>query len=144
MIRIAAFYPEDFDTIRPINAGMLGDMKELKGLIVPEHTRTGFHNDQPVIVAGAVPLWPGVGQGFVLIDEQMPPSREIMEAMQSGLHEVAKNGPFHRIQADVRSEFEKGKKFLRMLGFIYEGPLAAYGSDGSDHERFAFVDRGLI
>lgn len=144
LIRVAAYFPEDFDAIRPINRPALGDLEALKHLIIPEYSRTGFHVDRPVIAAGAVPMWEGVGHGWVLIDEDVPPLPALMQAMREGLQDVMRNTPFHRVQAEVQREFQKGRTFLTLLGFQYEGPLEAYGRDGSDYDRFAFIDRSLV
>ena len=64
--------------------------------------------------------------------------------MRRGIRDIAREGPFHRIQADVRKEFDKGQKLMRVLGFIEEGPLNAYSIEGEDFLRFAFVNRDLV
>lgn len=144
MIRVGAFFPEDFDEISPANREQIGDLDALEAVIVPEFSRTAFHVERPIAVAGVVPVLNGVGVGWVLVDESAPRTVSLLRAMRRGLCEVAQQGPFHRIQADVRRSFLQGQKFLRVLGFAHEGPLEAYTSDGTDYERFAFVDRSLI
>ena len=44
-----------------------------------------------------------------------------------------------RIEADVLKGFEPGCRWLEKLGFEYEGPLRAYGEDGSDYMRYARI-----
>ena len=144
MIRIGAYFDEDFDAIDVANADKIGDMIGLRRLIEPEHSRTGFHGDRPVIIAGVVPIWDGVGQGWMAIDKDMPSAIGAIRAMRKGMRDIAQNGPFHRIQADVMASFVKGRRFLRMLEFADEGPLSAYSAEGEDYERFALVSRGLV
>ena len=144
MIRVAAYFREDFDEIEASHGEMIGDLTALKDVIMPEHSRTAFHGSRPIAAAGVVPIWPGMGQGWVIVDNGAPEKFSLVRAMRRGMRDIAKNGPFHRIQADVRRDFDKGQKFLRMLGFTYEGPLDAYSEDGKDYERFAFVSRELI
>ena len=144
MIRIGAYFDEDFDAIDIANAEMIGDMSRLREMIVPEHSRTGFHGDRPVIIAGVVPIWDGVGQGWMAIDKDLPSAIGTIKAMRKGMRDIARMGPFHRIQADVRASFAKGQRFLAMLEFSNEGPLDAYSAEGEDYERFALVNRQLI
>ena len=100
--------------------------------------------ERPVAAAGVVPLWSGVGQGWLMVDEVLPDRMGLLLAMRRGLREIVESGPFHRVQADVRKDFLLGQRLLRVLGFTEEGPLWAYSSDGVDHVRFSLVSRELI
>ena len=144
MIRVGAYFEEDFDVISIANIEHIGDLTDLRPLIVPEHARTAFYEDKPIAAAGVIPIWGGVGQGWVIVDEHAPEKFSLVRAMRRGMRDIVANAPFHRVQADVRKAFPQGQKFLRMLGFTYEGPLDAYSVDGKDYERFAFVSRELI
>lgn len=47
--------------------------------------------------------------------------------------------PFRRIEAVVAANFAPGSRWAKMLGFRFEGLMAAYLDDGSDAERWARV-----
>ena len=71
MIRVGAYFQEDFDALEIANAEMIGDLTALKNLILPENARTGFDGSEAVCSAGVVQLWPGVGQGWVIVDKDI-------------------------------------------------------------------------
>ena len=126
------------------NVEHIGDLNVLRPAIVPEHSRTGFHEGRPVAAAGVIPMWAGVAMGWVIVDKDLPEPLGVVRAMRRGMRDIALNGPFHRIQADVRKAYPKGQKLLKVLGFTHEGPLAAYTSTGEDYERWTFIDRNLV
>ena len=47
--------------------------------------------------------------------------------------------PARRIEALCRADLEPAQRWLRRLGFEYEGPARRYGPDGSDFMRYARV-----
>lgn len=49
--------------------------------------------------------------------------------------------PLRRLEASVETGFPAGCRWLEMLGFAYEGPLAAFGANGEDHVRYARIRR---
>lgn len=44
-----------------------------------------------------------------------------------------------RVQATTEVGFDRADEFLTRLGFVREGKLKKYGSDGQDHYMYAFV-----
>jgi len=142
-MRIGAYFPEDIDALNPINIEFLGNMGILRDNLVPEYSRTIFL-DGPVAATGVIPLWAGVGQGWLLIDEAAPHTVTLVRSLRRALREIARQGPFHRIQADVKRDFQMGIRALLLGGFVDEGPMYAYTSEGVDYERLAYVDRDLL
>ena len=126
------------------NVEQVGNLEVLRAMIVPEHSRTAFFGEKIVAAAGVVPLWNGVGQGWAVVDTSVPQKFAVARAMRRGMRDIVRNGPFHRVHADVLADYSKGQKFLKMLGFTHEGPLEAFGPTGADYQRFAFVSRELI
>ena len=144
MIRVGAYFQEDFDMLDIANIEHIGNLDDLRPLISPEHSRTGWLEGRLVAAAGVVPLWQGVGQGWVLVDKTNTEKLALCRAMRRGMRDIVANGPFHRVQADVKTSYKQGQKFLKMLGFVYEGPLWAFTSDGEDYERYSFISRNLV
>jgi len=144
-VRVAAFWPEDLDRFTPAYVAAVGSLRDLRSVIVPEHARTGFVGEQPVAAAGVVPMWAGVGQGWLLVAaDASVPAVGLVRAFRYGLADIVAQGGFWRVQADVRTDFPLGQRLLRMLGFAHEGPLRAYGPDGADFVRLAYVDRSAV
>lgn len=46
---------------------------------------------------------------------------------------------YRRIEATCSCGFERGREWLKLLGFKYEGTMTAWGPDGSNHELWARV-----
>jgi len=144
LIRVGAYFTEDFDALDINNVEHIGNLEELRPFIAPDHSRTGWHGDKLIAAAGVVPMWPGVGLGWVLVDKSAPHKLALARAMRKGVRDIVAEGPFHRVQADVKKSYVQGQKFLKMLGFAPEGPLWAYTSDGEDFVRYSFVNRDLV
>ena len=87
----------------------------------------------PLLVVGAVPLWPGVGEVFTVIDRKLVPSGNlrfavsIAKVMLQGLEESG----FKRLQGQWRMDCPCGK-LAKVMGFRQEGILrnAGYGGKG--------------
>ncbi|HXN09694.1 MAG TPA: hypothetical protein VN859_00510 [Steroidobacteraceae bacterium] len=47
--------------------------------------------------------------------------------------------PVRRLEATVQKGFEPGCRWIKLLGFEYEGDMRAYGDGGETHERWARV-----
>lgn len=140
-VRVASFWPEDLDSFTPANVAAVGSVQDLRDAIVPEHARSGFLDGRVVAAAGVVPMWQGVGLGWLLVaSDAAVPAVPLVRALRYGLQDIVAQSGFWRVQADVRADFPLGQRLLHMLGFVPEGALRAYGPDGADFVRLAYVD----
>lgn len=144
-VRVAEFWMEDLDSFAPAYVAAVGSLVDLRAAVVPEHARTGFVGERPVAAAGVVPLWEGVAQGWLLVaGGGLVSAIGLVRALRVGLADIVAQGGFWRVQADVRIDFPLGQRLLRVLGFAYEGLQRAYGPDGADFVRLAYVDRAAV
>jgi len=136
-LRVAAYFPEDFDAIEPV----VSIEMDFRHHVNPDIARTIFLGSKPVMVAGILQMWSGVGTAFIALDKEWVPqnAKWVVRTVRDLLREAFEHYGFHRIQADVRKDEPKALKFARACGFQSEGDMKAYGMDGSDYERFAIV-----
>lgn len=101
---------------------------------------SAIDNGYLVGAAGICPLWPGVGEAWLLgADRLTKHSISAAKAARTGLLDVAKAHGFWRVQAAMRSDWPELKRWARFLGMQHEGTMRAYGADRLDYERYARV-----
>jgi len=82
----------------------------------------------------ATPYTGGILWGFVGTDcgpRMLKVHRGVSRFIDSVRH--------RRIEATVLAGFEPGCRWMKLLGFEFEGVMRKYGSDGSDYLRYAKV-----
>lgn len=62
-----------------------------------------------------------------------------MVFLHRGVARFIDSEPLRRLEATVEKGFEPGCRWIRLLGFVYEGDMAGYGDTGETHERYARV-----
>jgi RimJ/RimL family protein N-acetyltransferase len=86
---------------------------------------------------GLLPLTPNRGQIWSLLS---PYSGKHMAGItRFAIKSIAKCG-IKRIEAHVRTDFEQGHRWAKMLGFKREGTMEAYGDDGLDYDLYSRVN----
>lgn len=90
---------------------------------------------------GLMLLWPGVGQGWVIIDKKVRESlrREAYTVVAAKIAELSFKYKLHRIQAVVRVDLPPALKYAANLGFKPEGVLRQYDSQKRDYMMFSMV-----
>ena len=95
---------------------------------------TGFLYSIPACVFGFVPIWKGVAESWMLVDDM---ARERPLAMTKGgkmAHDIAKISlGLHRQQITVRIDDKRAYKWALALGFREEALMRHYGPDMSDY-----------
>jgi len=82
--------------------------------------------------AGIVPLWPGVGQAWaVLSDEVLAQPVALTRAVQRELARIETEHGLRRVQATVAEAHFSGRRWLAWLGFEVEGLMRNYGPEGA-------------
>jgi len=132
-------------------AGQLNDEKSrpstgfgqfIPDLVIDGMAFSGIENGHVIASAGVYPMWDGVGEGwFIAADKLEKKHFGVVRELKNGLHQIAKEHQLHRIQAAVRSDWEKAIRLARFLGMEHEGRMRKYSSDGADYERYAWVQQ---
>ena len=90
----------------------------------------------PLCAFGAAFLWDGVCEvWFNLIKKDKIKSQ--LRIIKAILNEQGRHYHVTRYQATVKESFCKGIKFVKALGFEFEGKLRRYLPDGSDADMYS-------
>lgn len=104
----------------------------------PGLSMTVRQDEQIVLVGGITEFAPSYGLLWAVLSQEA--GRHLLF-----LHRATRRfidlQPWRRLEASVEVGFPAGCRWLELLGFEYEGPLKAYGSDGEDHMRYARITR---
>ena len=89
---------------------------------------TGLWRDEPIVVAGLVPQWPGRHIAWAYF------ARGTLRHLPWITQQVLARLPRGRIEFTVRADFAPGLRWARTLGFEVETPLMrAFGPEKEDH-----------
>lgn len=103
---------------------------------------TGFINDQILGCAGAVQLWPGVAEAWVVSTALVPNFKlAFHRAVKAYFEIVIETLKLKRVQAAVHCDHEVSHKWVKRLGFIPEGIMPCFGPDGADYVRYGRILR---
>lgn len=112
--------------------------EELRGLEGPFSWSVVDDADGATVAcAGVVPKFPHVAQAWTYIGQGRPHQflffhKRVLQFLNAC--------PFVRVEAFVRTDFEKGHKWAQTLGFELEAPrLRFYGPDRLDYSLYARV-----
>lgn len=102
---------------------------------------TLLEGGQPVAAAGLARIWPGVAEGWLLARPDLTPRQRLTVArtVARRLPAVLRDQGVRRFQASVRLGAERAAHLVEWLGLTPEGIMRAYGPDGADHIRYAWV-----
>jgi hypothetical protein len=111
--------------------------------IDPRASYTTLWNDVIVGVGGAVMMWEGVWEFWLILtkDSKLDGAHGIVafETIRRKIDEIIEENNIVRAQAVVRLDFPRGIKMLEALGFQAEGYMKKYTPDGCDVYRYAKV-----
>ena len=145
MVEVRPFRPEDVYTIEPQGRHVaaleaIGDWRAMiRTAAASGPAWTALHDGRVLGVAGLGVHWAGRAEAWCLLTRDVP-ARLWPALHRAALRGIAEAG-YRRIEASAKTGFEQGQRWLRMLGFVPEGLMPAYGPDGSDHMRWARVRR---
>ena len=95
---------------------------------------TAFLNLQPVACFGFVPIWPGVGESWLIADDKARTKPIGLTKMGQVFFDILQiSYELHRVQIAVRTSDTRAHKWALFLGFKEEGIMRRYGPDGADH-----------
>jgi hypothetical protein len=125
-------------TVQAAQHAWRNDMTEehFELLAAPDAAWSVFDGTRLVMCAGVIEAGVGRGEAWALLAPDSGPAMTgITRAVRRYLHATS----FRRIEAVVAVNFSPGRRWAKMLGFRFEGLMAAYLDDGSDAERWARV-----
>jgi RimJ/RimL family protein N-acetyltransferase len=95
-------------------------------------------DDRGVIlgIAGLLPQWENRAIAWAVVSESAG-SRFIK--IHAAVCRFLQTSDFKRIEANIDIGFEAGERWMRMLGFEYEGYLKAFRPDGQDMLMYARI-----
>lgn len=104
-----------------------------------QNSWTAVVDGEPIACGGTMLQWPGRHIAWAYLNMSTGPHmRFVTRAVQEGLATV-----YGRIELTVRSDFEKGHRWARLLGFEVEAPvLKAFGPLGEDHVGYVKFNQG--
>ena len=98
------------------------------------HAITALLHGRPVACFGAVDIWDGVAEMWLLIEERGRKYGKTLTRAAIGYRDfivISKN--LHRLQITVRCEDSRAAKWGQAIGFEIESTMKAYGPTGSDY-----------
>jgi hypothetical protein len=141
MMRIIPFEASHLENLllQPSQAMLQPMLKERgygDGLEKAGPSYSGVVGDQVLACMGLLPQWQERAIAWGLIAAEAGPyfktiTRAVFRTME--LH------PFRRIEASVKTDFEAGHRWARLLGFQREGTMRAYTTDGDDYDLYARI-----
>lgn len=89
---------------------------------------------------GIVVLWPGVAEAWAVPSVAVNQYPLMLHRAVSKMLAVLKETMhLRRVQCSVVHGFKTSRKWVKRLGFAFEGKMKNYGPDGATHYRFAWV-----
>lgn len=145
MLTIEQFEPEDVLDLTPREP----DKTQTASVNLMERSRlyrqmgpcfTGFWNTVPVVCAGIIVLWPGLGEGWAYTsgwvwDHPVTFYRNFKRVMEH----AAKEANLARLQVSVAENHFVSRLWLLRMGYQEEGLMRKYGPEGADYVRMARI-----
>jgi len=97
---------------------------------------TAENEGEVIGIAGLAPQWENRAIAWALISKSAGKHFHVIHRAVKRFLDVSS---FRRIEANVDVGFEEGERWMKMLGFEYEGYMKAYRPDGSDMLLFARI-----
>ena len=143
MIEIRDYRPEDFMTIKRRTFDAITFENFANPEAVSKNLLRGkaytLTNGSPIACAGILPLWKGVGEGWVVTSdlvEKYPVS--FAKTVWRGMVHTIKTLKLERVQTIVDVEHTVSQEWVEWMGFEQEGIMRKY-LGGRDFFRYALV-----
>lgn len=135
-------YHLDAIRLQPGQRHLMAELRDpdyAEALAIPGFAYTGMIEDKIVGCAGVLPLGHHRAMGWTLLTKIPPRAWVRMTRQVAVALERAHQEGYRRIEATVLSSFVQAHRWVRVLGFEYEGNMRSYGPDGSDHCLYARI-----
>jgi hypothetical protein len=97
---------------------------------------TAEHDGVVLGIAGLMPQWENRALAWALISKEAGPH---FRKFHGAVFRFLQMSDFRRIEATVDVGFDAGERWLKLLGFEYEGRMTAYRPDGYDMLMYARI-----
>lgn len=102
------------------------------------YSYTALLDGVPVLMAGVLPLWKGVGEAWTFIkDEAKSRPSWLTRTVKRTLEQIARDHGFHRLQANCDPTDRMACRWLQTLEFKKEGLMHLYSPDKRDRVMYA-------
>jgi len=143
MIEIRPYKPEDYMIIQRRHFDSLTFMNFPDPSAVARNLASGraytIANGVPIACGGVLPLWKGVGEGWVVTSDLVEKYPLIFaKTVWRAMTELIVDMGLERIQTVVDSEHTVSQRWVERMGFKNEGLMKKY-LGGRDFIRYAIV-----
>lgn len=145
MFDVKLFKPDDFLAIDPHEV-YIGDVLAMRDhvhqLATSPNCFTGtlFLDGKPEGMVGMTLLWPGNADCWTLLSKKACKHPLALQKTSIKLiNAYADLLQLKRLSAGSRADNKMGHRWIRSLGFQFEGTMRKYGPDGSDWHLFARI-----
>lgn len=87
---------------------------------------TAYDGERIVGCIGLVEQWPGCARAYAFLSQDAGP---YMVGLTWRIRDWLRANPIRRIEATVESTFDAGHRWVKRLGFKYEGHMTAYWNE---------------
>jgi len=105
-----------------------------KDLLQSAYTVVGEHDGEIMVIFGVTEMWQGRAQAWALLSRQAGKHLKAITVRARSLLDAA---PFRRIEAQCDFNFPQADRWLKMLGFQFEGVAEKFNPDGSSAKLWA-------
>jgi len=103
---------------------------------------TLIDGDLVIGAAGVIRFCPGVGEAWALNSVHvLRYPKAFYRAVKEGLDESIERLKLHRVQAVVAANHPRAHRWIKALGFEFEGVMRAYGYNGDDYAIYGRVTK---
>ena len=143
MITIRDLQDGDLEYVR--ENPLEGAVKNYPRMIPTPPAFTAIFEDKIVGVGGAIILWDGVGEFWLMLtaDCKRDGVFGIMafQAIKNKVDDIIEKHKLRRAQCTVRVDFPKARKMVEAIGFKLEGLMKKYCPDGCDVWLYARITK---
>ncbi len=112
----------------------------VEGMVVKNMAFTGVINGNIVACGGIYPIWDNVGEAWFLGTDHVNQYPVIItKTIRKYLNNLMSLNKLHRVQAHVRSDWDRANRWIKFLGMQKEGVVRKFSPDGRDHILFSKV-----
>jgi len=144
MISMRDFHPSDAFAIelRPEDSkrAIIRDSREWKDIVDKSVAYTLMCDDEILCCGGVCFYRKQFGEAWILCSrkaEEHPVAT--VRATKRVIDDIMKTHDMYRIQATVQCDWVEAQKFIKLLGFKWEGTLRRYGPDRSDYFMYSRI-----
>lgn len=130
VIEVCEYQEGDLDELEPLHGELIlhGDW------IKSGYSVTVLYDGQPIACGGVVTLSAGVGTAWLQIDKRVSGEYLLVKNLfclaEGIIHVAMEKFDLRRVQASCFMDNPKAIKFLRRLGFHFEGTMRNFGPNG--------------